>query len=1209
MKALNITISGWMNIMASRKPIRDEAIISDITFRELFDLAADCMLVLGSDGVIREINRAGHEQLGYTRAEMVGSHLSRFISPEYAAIIGDRIAELQEKGFLIYESAQVCKDGTVIPVEINSRTFQLDGQPAFLSIVRNITERKLIEHALQQSEHDLKEAQSIAHFGSWTHDMAGHITWSDELYKIFGVSPESFTPNAESFSRLIHPDDLAAMQAWNEACASGLQPGPIEWRCIRPDGSVRHIYGQGELILDARGRVIHMAGTVQDITEQKKTELKYLASEEKWRLLFENMTTGFALHDVICDVRGKPVDYRFLEINPAYERLTGLKAGNVIGRTVLEALPGTEPYWIETFGRVALTGEPTDYENYSSELGRWYQVRAFSPKIGQFAVIVADITDRKKAELALQQSERWFRSIFENVNTGIASTDDTGRVTSFNEAFRTMLGYDAESLSRMNFADFTHPEDLALEQDIFADILEGKRDSYQMTKRYITSVGSIIWVDLSAAVIRNADGKVANFVAVVQDITERKKLELAIAESEKEFRQLAEAMPQIVWITRADGWNIYFNQQWVDYTGLSLEESYGHGWNKPFHPDDQQRAWEAWQKAVLEDESYEIECRLRRADGEYLWWLIRGVPVFGEDGRIDKWFGTCTDINEIKLNEQNLLIAATAFESQESLMITDASGVIIRVNNAFTESTGYAPEEVMGKTPQLLKSGRHSEEFYRDMWKTLLGTGKWQGEVWDRRKNGQVYPKWLAITAVKNGEGKVTHYVGSHIDITARKAAEEEIQYLAFYDPLTRLPNRRLLLDRLNQALVSSARSGRSGALLFIDLDNFKNLNDTLGHDIGDLLLQQVTLRLESCIRSGDTVARLGGDEFVVMLLNMSSEPLEAAAQSEAICEKILAALGRTYQLGAHTYHCTASVGVTLFGNEMHTTDELMKQADIAMYQSKKAGRNTLRFFDRKMQESIASRVSLENELHNALEFRQFHLYYQIQVDSTDRQLGAEALIRWIHPQRGLVSPAQFIPLAEESGLILPVGQWVLDTACARIKEWEQDARMRDLVIAVNVSAKQFRQHNFIEQVQVVVQRHGINPSRLKLELTEGMLLENIEETITTMNALNELGVKFSLDDFGTGYSSLQYLKRLPLDQIKIDQSFVRDITSDPNDAAIVQTIIAMAEVLGLEVVAEGVETDEQREFLELRGCTHFQGYLFGKPVPIEQFEAMIKQR
>jgi diguanylate cyclase (GGDEF)-like protein/PAS domain S-box-containing protein len=1188
--------------LAKPKQTEKKLAISEITFRELFDMSADCMLVLGSDGIIKEINRVGHEQLGYTKAEMVGSHLSKFISPENGAIIGDRIAKLLEQGSLVFESAQVRKDGSVFPVEISSKTIRLDGGTAFFSIIRDITMRKKTE-VLEKE------------FGGLLHGLFNEVYIFDgKSLNFIQVSEGAQRNLGYSLEELKHltPVDIKPLftQESFRQMIGTLQSednSVIYFETVhqRKDGTTYPVEIRLQYLMQHKPLFLTI---VQDITERKATEQKYLASEEKWRLLFENMTTGFALHDVICDERGRPVDYRFVEINPAYERLTGLMAGNMIGRTVLEVLPGTECYWIETFGRVALTGEPIDYENYSRELGRWYQVRAFSPKIGQFAVIVSDITDRKNAELALQQSETWFRSIFENVNTGVASTDEVGRVTRFNETFRAMLGYHAESLGRMNFADFTHPEDIALEQVFFEDVLEGKRNNYRMTKRYINSDGGIIWVDLSAAAIRNVDGKVENFVAVVQDITERKLLELAIAESEKEFRQLAEAMPQIVWVTRADGWNIYLNQQWVDYTGLCLEESYGEGWTKPFHPDDKQKAWDAWQKAVREDDSYEIECRMRRADGEYLWWLIRGVPVFGENGRIEKWFGTCTDIDNIKISEQNLLIAAAAFESQESIMITDANRVIQRVNQAFTDETGYTAEEVVGRTPRLLSSGHHNKGFYREMWETIRRTGKWQGEIWDRRKSGEVYPKWMTITAVKGEDGIVTHYVGSHIDITERKAAEEKIQYLAFYDPLTRLPNRRLLLDRLNQALVASARNGRSGALLFIDLDNFKNLNDTLGHDIGDMLLQQVTQRLESCIRTGDTVARLGGDEFVVMLLNMSNDALEAAAQTEVIGEKILAALGRPYQLATYTYHCTASVGVTMLDNNQQSTEDLMKQADIAMYQAKKSGRNTLRFFDRQMQENISARVSLENELHNALEFRQFHLYYQIQVDSTHRPLGAEALIRWIHPQRGLVSPFHFIPLAEESGLILPIGHWVLETACARIRQWEQDALMRDLVVAVNVSAKQFRQTDFVAQVQSVVQHHGINPSRLKLELTEGMLLENIEETIATMYALNELGVKFSLDDFGTGYSSLQYLKRLPLDQIKIDQSFVRDITSDPNDAAIVQTIIAMAEALGLSVVAEGVETETQREFLELRGCTHFQGYLFGKPVPVDQFEAMIRQ-
>jgi diguanylate cyclase (GGDEF)-like protein len=430
----------------------------------------------------------------------------------------------------------------------------------------------------------------------------------------------------------------------------------------------------------------------------------------------------------------------------------------------------------------------------------------------------------------------------------------------------------------------------------------------------------------------------------------------------------------------------------------------------------------------------------------------------------------------------------------------------------------------------------------------------------------------------------------------------------ALYDGLTGLPNRRLLMDRLHQAFASSSRSSREGALLFIDLDNFKDINDTLGHDIGDLLLQQTAQRLESCLREVDTVARLGGDEFVVMLEDLSEHALEAAAQTKAVGEKILATLNQPYQLATHKYHCTPSIGATIFSDHRQSGEELLKQTDIAMYQAKKAGRNTLRFFNPKMQDVINTRTALEGELHKALENRQFHLYYQIQVDSSYHPLGAEALIRWIHPERGLVSPAEFIPLAEETGLILPIGQWVLETACTQLKAWEQDALTRDLVLAVNVSAKQFRQADFVAQVQTAVQRHAINPTRLKLELTESMLLDNIEGTIATMNALSGIGIQFSLDDFGTGYSSLQYLKRLPLNQIKIDQSFVRDIVIDSSDKAIVSAIIAMTQSLMLSVIAEGVETDEQRQLLLESGCTHYQGYLFSKPLTIEKFEALLKQ-
>lgn len=563
---------------------------------------------------------------------------------------------------------------------------------------------------------------------------------------------------------------------------------------------------------------------------------------------------------------------------------------------------------------------------------------------------------------------------------------------------------------------------------------------------------------------------------------------------------------------------------------------------------------------------------------------------------------------EKALQEQsrNMRLAAAVFESQEGMLVTNADNVILRVNQAFVRITGYTPEEAVGQTPILFKSGRHDGSFYAAMWNKIQETGAWEGEIWNRRKDGEVYPAHLNITAVHDTDGNIANFVATMTDITLSKAAEDEIKNLAFYDPLTHLPNRRLLLERLQLALASCARSGKKTALLFIDLDHFKTLNDTLGHDFGDMLLQQVAERLTVCLRKGDTVARIGGDEFVVILEGLSKTNLEAAAETKIVGEKILATLNQPYQLGQHEYLSTPSIGVTMIEDQQSSIDELLKQADIAMYQSKMSGRNALHFFDPRMQDAISSRAELEGELRAAIRTHQFQLHYQIQVDSTGAPLGAEALIRWAHPKRGIVSPLQFIPAAEETGLILPIGQWVLDTACAQLKDWQDKPVVRELVLAVNVSPKQFHQTDFADHVQQAINRHGIDARHLKLELTESMLLDNIENTIATMNALKEIGIRLSLDDFGTGYSSLQYLKRLPLDQLKIDRSFVRDIATDDNDKAIVRTIISMAQSLNLNAIAEGVETEAQRQLLLDTGCTNFQGYLFGKPMPAGEFESSL---
>ncbi|MBL8415759.1 MAG: EAL domain-containing protein [Propionivibrio sp.] len=484
-----------------------------------------------------------------------------------------------------------------------------------------------------------------------------------------------------------------------------------------------------------------------------------------------------------------------------------------------------------------------------------------------------------------------------------------------------------------------------------------------------------------------------------------------------------------------------------------------------------------------------------------------------------------------------------------------------------------------------------------------------QGEMAEERLlclDGSVIDVEIQETRITYEGAKATQL--SVQDITQRKRAEAEINQLAFYDQLTGLPNRRLLTDRLHQALATRARHQRHGALLFIDLDNFKALNDSLGHDKGDILLHQVAQRLVTGVRACDTVARLGGDEFVVMLDDLSENARDAAAQTEIVGEKILAALNQTYLISAREHHSTASIGITLFREHTDSVDELMKRADTAMYQAKAAGRNTLRFFDHDMQVAVTTRAALEVDLRRAIKEQQFLIYYQAQLDSGGRVLGAEALLRWPHPERGLVSPAEFIPLAEDTGLILPLGQWVLETACERLALWASRPELADLSLAVNVSARQFHHRDFVEQVLAALVRSGANPQRLKLELTESLLVHDMDDIIVKMTALKEKGVGFSLDDFGTGYSSLSYLKRLPLDQLKIDQSFVRDILTDPDDAAIARMIIVLGESLGLTVIAEGVESEDQRDFLATQGCRVYQGYLFSRPLPVESFEKFLQQ-
>ncbi|MDD5241081.1 MAG: EAL domain-containing protein [Sulfuricella sp.] len=593
--------------------------------------------------------------------------------------------------------------------------------------------------------------------------------------------------------------------------------------------------------------------------------------------------------------------------------------------------------------------------------------------------------------------------------------------------------------------------------------------------------------------------------------------------------------------------------------------------------------------------------------------------AFYQDGRITGWRENYVyklpsgeivtiydDVTERQQSEESLRLAAKVFESSaEGIVITDTTGHILNVNAAFTRITGYGLAEIRGATPRLLKSGRHDSTFYCEMWESLLESGHWQGEVWNKRKNGEIYPEWMSISNVKNDQGGTTHFVGTFTDITQRKAAEERIDYLAHHDALTGLPNRTLLHDRIGQTLAACQYQHHKAALLLIDLDRFKNINESLNHDFGDRLLQLVAERLGGCVHALDTLARSGGDEFVVLM-----GEVHHLGEISVMAKALLAAINQPFQVEGQEIIITSSIGISVYPDDGDDTQTLLKNADVAMYRAKEQGRNNCQFYTQDMNVRTFETLVLENSLRHALALRQFELYYQPQLDiASGAIIGMEALIRLHHPELGMIPPANFIPIAEETGLIVPIGEWVIQQACIQAKAWH-DLGYDGLHVAVNLSARQFHQKGqLFDTIAGALSDSGLNPARLELELTESILMQDTEETLATLNQVKKMGVQLSIDDFGTGFSSLGYLKRFNLDKLKIDQSFVRDITSDPNDLAIARAVIALGHSLNLKVIAEGVETAEQLALLRENGCDEMQGYYFSRPRPAGEILPLLQDK
>jgi len=1034
---------------------------------------------------------------------------------------------------------------------------------------------------------------------------------------------------------------LAASQRWRDgfglsadfvgACHYDVFPLPIpeRWRAAHRRGLAGEIVraeedcysapGHGEIWLRWEVRPWHrpsgeVGGIIifsEDITLLKQAQLAAEHSDARYRALVEQSADAVFVHDF---------QGRFVEVSQRACTSVGYTRDELLTMTVVDLeqdfdLPRAQAAW----RALDLGTVRTLHGRHRRRDGGVFPVEVRFTALDVSGVrlyqgSVRDVSERHEAERRIRDGEARLHLALGAANAGIWEWElRDGRNFWSPETFH-LYGYEAGAVepSYDAWLQAIRAEDRELAAREVKAAVE-RRAELAAEWRVRDVSGAERWLMARGRPESDADG-VVRYRGIVMDITARKAMELALRESRQRLELALAGGDMATYDVDLANGTVHYNERWTVMQGyapgemsLRIEDL-----RDRFHPDDRERVrrlMERFHRGELP--TVVSEHRIRHRSGHWIWVQARGrIVEWDAAGRPTRSAGVTIDVTERKEVENQLRKLSQAVEqSPESVIITNLAGQIEYVNEAFCRSSGYRSTEVLGRRPDRIDPQGAPPASISALWEAMKTGAPWQGEFRNRRKDGSEYTEYAIVSPIREADGRITHYVSVQQDITDRVQAAQRIQHLAYYDQLTGLPNRTLLLDRLKQAAASCARIHAHGALLMIDLDQFKMLNDSLGHDMGDALLRQAAARISGCVRRGDTVARLGGDEFMLIMAGLSVEADEAAAYAEAVARKILANFHLDFQLGAVAHRCSASIGITLFRDDLVSTDELMKQADLAMYKAKESGRDGLHFFDPQMEAAVKRRTAMEKDLRLALDAGQFILHYQPQVDGDGVVRGAEALVRWNHPERGLVPPGEFIPVAEETGLILPLGREIFAMAAAQAVRWSGRPGLGQLVISVNVSARQIRRPEFVDDLLHILRAAGCDPARIKLELTESVLIENIEDIIGKMNALKAHGVGFALDDFGTGFSSLSYLKRLPLDQLKIDQSFVRDILVDPNDAAIARTIIALSRSLGLGVIAEGVETEEQRAVLAGAGCTSYQGYLFSRPVAAAALEQLLERR
>ncbi|RKZ53496.1 MAG: hypothetical protein DRR16_06230 [Candidatus Parabeggiatoa sp. nov. 3] len=1062
------------------------------------------------------------------------------------------------------------------------------------SLLGAAIQHEQMNKALRESEARLAKTQHIAHLGHCEWDIINNIRHlSEESCLMLGLPPDNRLVPNEVFTNAIHPEDRKALKKAVAKTIYANKPYDIEFRIIRPTGEIRYVHNLSELIRDQNAKPLRFIGTLQDITVRKQADAALRETTQTLSAILNAATDSIVMAEL---------DTTCVIINPAGAARLDRSVDEVVGQRLCELLaPEVANRRKAIVDQVIRTKQPIQFEDEEKQQ-IWFEHSIYpvldeQGSVTRIAVVSRDISQHKQTEETLKKERDFINAIINAAGSLIIVLDRAGNIVRFNRTCEELTGYTYEEIKERPLWDFFISQDnLEPCQRYFNKLLTTTANSpkLQRENEWITKHQTRRLIDWSHAVLLNEQNQVEYVIGTGIDITQRKQAQEALARTLAEQKVILDnSLVGIAFLAEGRKF-VRVNRKLEEICGYTEEELKGKTTEILYcSREDYEKVGNETYPLIGKGATYEGEHLMRRKDGTPFWSRLLVKAVAPHD-LSQGYIWNMEDVTEQRRAEESQRLAATVFETTtEAIIVTNAQNQIIMVNPAFTSITGYTFKEVKGKTPDMLKSGYHDAAFYDEMWQGLVQTGKWQGEIWNRRKQGEIYVEWISIVAIRDSSQQITQYVAVFSDITKRKQTEEFIWHQAHYDALTNLPNRTLFADRLEQAVQTAARQEDRLAVIFIDLDRFKWVNDTLGHKAGDLLLQEAAQRLTGCVRESDTVARLGGDEFTVILLK-----IEDFLQVKVIAERLLKNLSLPFQLDNQEVSIGGSLGIAFFPEDGQDVETLLKNADIAMYQAKEGGRNAYQFFTAQMNTQITEQMAQENALRRALANHEFLLHYQPIIElSSQKMIGIEALLRWQPPIGNQQFPEQFMPLAENTGLIIPLGEWYLTAAVQQFQKWYH---LTNCYLAINVSARQLQTSHLVDIIVKVLKETAIPPHVLVFEISEDILLENLPQAATTLCQLDELGVQIAIDNFGSGWASLQSLRQLPIDIVKIDPFFIHHIKTDDYDMMLTEAIIKLSHKLNIKVVAEGVETQEQIAFLQEHHCDLVQGSYFSHPLKAE---------